>query len=99
SLNVPLCLRCKGIDQRVFLASLLTFGVGFIGCGIACFALLFIWDGKTGILRDLGVDNLQGQPNAWFVLVGGVSFIVGLIGGFLIEAVAKLLLIPFFGRA
>jgi predicted lysophospholipase L1 biosynthesis ABC-type transport system permease subunit len=99
SLKVPLCLRCKKSDQHVFLSSLLTFVIGLVSVGVACFVLLFIWEGKTRTLESLGINNVPGHPNAEFVLLGGTSFLIGIAAGFLLEAIAKVLFIPFLGRA
>lgn len=99
TLQVPLCLRCKRSDQRIFLTSLLALALGFIAAGGACFVLLFIWEGKTGVLDSLGINNISNQPGALFTLMGIISFLVGLIGGFLLEAIVKVLSIPFLGRA
>lgn len=99
SLIVPLCLRCKKSDQRVFLSSLFAFVSGLVGVGVACFVLLFIWEGKTRTLESLGINNVPGHLNADFILLGGTSFLIGMAAGFLLEAVAKVLFIPFLGRA
>ena len=99
ALRIPLCLRCKRSDQRVFLFSLLSFLLGALVVGVGCFALLFIWEGKNGILAFLGFNNVSGQHDPLFVLFGGTAFLVGIAAGFLLEAAAKVLFIPFLGRA
>ena len=98
SMTLPLCEPCRKADQRVTLISLFALLAGFIIVAVATFLLIARWDAQTGILTNLGVDNVPGQAGGWLIIVGSIAFIAGLIGGFLFEAVFKMLLIPVMGR-
>jgi hypothetical protein len=96
--SIPLCNRCKRVDQGVFLYSLLAFVLGLLAFGIGCFIFLALFDNRTGFLNSL-TENIPGRGSLWLPLVASLSFLVGLAGGFLVEAVAKVLAIPMLGRA
>lgn len=98
SLQVPLCFRCKRTDQRIFLFSLGMFVLGLVGAGVACFLLLRVGDTRLGIMSSLGA-NTNTNPGAGILIILYISFIVGVGGGFLLEAILKALLIPFVGKA
>jgi predicted lysophospholipase L1 biosynthesis ABC-type transport system permease subunit len=99
SLQVPLCFRCKRTDQRIFLLSLGSFVLGLAGVGVACFLLLSYWDTRLGIMSSLGANTIPGNPGTGVLIILSISFIVGVGGGFLLEAILKALLIPFVGKA
>lgn len=91
---VPHCDRCYRGTKSVFLAGLLPFLAGFILLGGAAFVVM------TSYAIDWGLDlnNLPGSSNS-LVVGGAAGMIVGLIGAFLFEGVARLMLLPVFGQA
>jgi len=91
---VPHCDKCHRGTKSVFLAGLLPFLAGFILLGGAAFVVM------TFYAVDLGLDrnNMPGSSNS-LVVGGAAGMVVGLIGAFLFEGAARLLLLPFFGQA
>ena len=94
SYPIPHCRRCARSTKAVFLAGLIPFLLGFLLIGGAAFIVVtlgaFAW----------GLDN-YGQPaNANSLVLGAAAGLFsGLIGGFIFELAARVLLLPFFGAA
>lgn len=92
--QIPHCARCARTTRVVFLAGLLPFGLGVLLVGgLVFFAAAFG-------LSALGLDD-YGQPNNANSLVAGAAaaLMAGLAGGFLFEVAARVVLLPFLGRA
>lgn len=93
---VPHCDACARSTKAVFLAQLLPFALGFLVVGGA--ALGATWYGATLFgLDEVGQPNPR-TPNSW-VLAGAAGLFGGIAGGFVVELVARVLLLPVFGRA
>jgi hypothetical protein len=92
--QIPHCDRCARSTKTVFLASLIPFGLGILAVG--GFVFVVVAFGAT----VLGLDN-YGQPNNANSLILGaaVGLVAGLFGGFLFEVIARVVLLPIFGRA
>jgi hypothetical protein len=92
--SIPHCRQCARSTQAVFLAGLIPFLLGFLLIGGAAFIVVtlgaFAW----------GLDD-YGQPaNANSLVLGAAAgLFCGLIGGFLVELAARVVLLPFFGAA
>jgi hypothetical protein len=93
---VPHCDACARSTKAVFLAQLLPFALGFVVVGGA--ALAAGWYGSVLFgLDEVGQTNPR-TPNSW-VLAGAAGLFGGIVGGFAVELVARVLLLPVFGRA
>jgi hypothetical protein len=93
---VPHCVACARSTKAVFLAQLLPFTVGFLAVGGV--ALAATWYGAAVFgLDEVGTTNPR-TPNSW-VLAGAAGLLGGIAGGFVVELVARVLLLPVFGRA
>lgn len=99
TLEVPLCARCQRTDQRLLLLSLLTFALGFVIIGGACFVFLYLMDAGVNLSGLLDIDDVPGRPDMWLAIAGGLSILAGFAGGFLIERAARLPFLPFVGQA
>jgi hypothetical protein len=92
--QIPHCQACARSTQAIFLVGCIPFVLGtlFIG-GVA-----FVWVALGASI--LGLDN-YGQPvNANSLVLGAaVGLFAGLIGGFFFEVMARVLLLPIFGKA
>lgn len=90
--GIPHCRRCARATQTVFLAGCLPFVLGLLGVGLAAFALVAFgaaW---------LGLDNYGQLNNANSLVLGAAAgLLAGLLGGFVFELAARLLLLPFLG--
>jgi hypothetical protein len=93
-LLVPHCTRCARATRSIFLAGCLPFVGGGLLIGLAAFAAGFV------LATAYGLDEAA-SDEAWPSLVvgGGAGLIFGLVGGFVAELVARVLLLPFLGRA
>jgi hypothetical protein len=91
--QVPHCRRCARSTKTVFLAGCIPFVLGLLVVGIAVFlAVTFgasVW----------GLDS-YGQPhNNNSVLLGAAAgLFAGVVGGFLFEVMARVILLPVMGR-
>jgi hypothetical protein len=93
---VPHCDGCARSTKAVFLAQLLPFALGFVLAGGA--ALAAGWYGAVAFgLDEVGTTNPR-TPNS-LVLAGAAGLFGGIAGGFALELVARILLLPAFGRA
>jgi len=92
--QVPHCERCARSTKAVFLAGLIPFGLGFLVVGGLTFAGVAINALKWGL------DD-YGQPHNTNSLVLGAAagLFAGLAGGFLLELLARVVLLPMFGQA
>lgn len=92
--SVPHCERCFKGTKAVFLASLLPFAAGFILLGGAAFLAAVFYT------SELGVDlNTTPGTNNSFILGGAAGLLMGFLGGFIVEGLFRLILLPFYGRA
>ena len=93
-LQVPHCVRCARLTKSVFLAGCIPFALGFVLVGAASFLLAAYGSMWLG-LEEHGT---QGQSPS-LILGAAAGLFAGLAGGFLFELAARLLLLPFYGRA
>lgn len=91
---VPHCDKCHRGTKAVFLAGLVPFLAGFILLGGAAFVLAAFYASAIG----LDLNNVPGSANS-LVVGAAAGMIVGLVGAFLFEGAARLLLLPAFGQA
>jgi hypothetical protein len=91
---IPHCQSCAQSTKAVFLAGCIPFALGFLLIGGAA----FVWVALGA--SYFGLDN-YGQPtNANSLVVGAAAgLFAGLVGGFLFEVGARVLLLPIFGKA
>jgi len=92
--QVPHCERCARSTRAIFLAGLIPFALGFLAVGgLTLISVAF------GALK-WGLDD-YGQPhNANSLVLGAAAgLFAGLIGGFLFEILARVVLLPVFGQA
>jgi hypothetical protein len=91
--KVPHCQRCARTTNAVFLAGCIPFVLGFVLIGLAVFfSVAFFALGS-------GLDE-HGKPgNSNSLVLGAASgFFAGLLGAFLFEVFARVVLLPFMGR-
>jgi hypothetical protein len=93
-LRVPHCARCARLARSIFMAGCVPFLGGGLLFAVAGFALGF-WLSLT-----LGLDAYD-DGETWPSLVagGGAALVLGLVGAWLSELAARVLLLPFFGAA
>lgn len=93
SWRVPHCRRCAGSTKSVFLASLIPFCLGLVVFGVVAFGAV------TAGGWIVGLDD-YGQPNNANSLVLGAcaGLLAGLLGGLLFELLARVVLLPWYGR-
>jgi len=91
---VPHCERCARSTKAVFLAGCIPYVLGFLLVGGLAFIVI------TFGASLLGLDE-YGQPNNANSLILGaaVGLVAGLVGGFIFELGARIVLLPVFGRA
>jgi hypothetical protein len=92
--DVPHCAGCVRATKTVFLAGLIPFGLGFLLVGGSAFFVV-------GISSALwGIDDVGRPGNANSLALGAAAGLFGgIAGGFVFELAARLLLLPFMGRA
>lgn len=92
--QIPHCSACARSTQAVFLAGFIPFVLGVLVIGGITFVAVTLWAGA------LGLDNYGQTANANSLIAGGAAgLLVGLIGGFLFEVAARVVLLPIFGQA
>jgi hypothetical protein len=92
--DVPHCAACARSTKAVFLAGLIPFGLGFLIVG----GIAFVAAGLGAAY--VGLDDVGRPENANSLVVGAAAGLFGgIAGGFLLELVARLLLLPIMGRA
>jgi hypothetical protein len=97
---IPLCKRCGRADDRV---GLLSWGSALLG-GLLITVVTFV-----GLLAlqpvlhragiNLGYGEVISERGTGLLILAAVAFIVGVLGGGLVEGFVKVLAIPFLGRA
>ncbi len=91
---VPHCARCARSTSAVFLAGLIPLLLGLVLIGGGVFVVVSFGASLAGL------DEYGRPVNANSLIVGAAAGLVaGLAGGFLFELAARLVLLPFFGRA
>jgi hypothetical protein len=94
SYQIPHCERCARATKSAFLAGLIPFLLGFLLVGGALFIVVAF--GAAG----LGLDDYGQTNNANSLVLGAAAGLFGgLIGAFLFELIARVLLLPLYGRA
>lgn len=96
---VQLCGRCARADSRVAVLSWGSVLLGMVLITVGTFVALLFAQGvlyRSGI--NLGVGEVINERGNDLILFGFIAFIVGVIGGGVVEALVKVLGIPFFGR-
>lgn len=96
NLPIPHCARCALATKSVFLAGLIPFLGGFSVVGLAAFAVVFAGAAVLG-LDELWPLQPGGTPS--LVLGALAGLLAGFAGGFVFELAARVVLLPFFGRA
>lgn len=92
--QVPHCAKCARSTKAVFLAGLIPFGLGFFTVGGLTLIAITLTSMKLG-LDEVGLPN-----NANSLVLGAfVGLFAGLIGAFVFELAARIVLLPFFGQA
>lgn len=97
---IPLCARCGRADDRIALLSWGSALLGIVLITAAAFVALLYAQGllqRAGI--NLGYGEVISERGNGLIIIGAIAFIVGVLGGGLIEALIKVLAIPFLGRA
>jgi hypothetical protein len=91
--DVPHCAACARATKAVFLAGLIPFALGFPLAGGAAFVTVGTWAAL------LGLDDVGQPSNANSLVLGAAAgLFAGIAGGFLMELLARLLLLPIMGR-
>ena len=91
---VPHCRRCERSTKAVFLAGCVPFALGFVLCGLAA---LVVGAGVATYYDD-GSTSPLGSNTSWQVGVV-VGLVAGLLGGVVFELLARIVLLPLYGRA
>lgn len=86
---VPLCAECERKEKQVTLVTLIPFLIGGFITGVIAFVPAWLLAPQGTTPQTLNFDLVFG---------GFVGLIVGLIGGTVVEFVAKLLFAPVYGR-
>ena len=94
NLEVPHCDACARSTKVVFLAALIPFALGFLLAGGAAFVVVAFGAVVAG-LDEIGLPN---NANS-LVLGAAAGLVAGIVGAFVLEVVARVLLLPVFGRA
>ena len=95
--QVPHCAGCARATKAVFLAGFVPFALGFLVAGGAAFVLV----GWQSLVWGLDDDPTAGPPRTPAALVLGAlgGLLAGIAGGFVLELVARVVLLPVLGRA
>lgn len=96
NLPIPHCARCARTTKNVFLAGCIPFALGFVVAGLAAFLAVFAGVSVSGL--DEGPLQPDTPLPSW-VLGGLAGLLAGFAGGFVFELLARILLLPIFGRA
>jgi hypothetical protein len=89
---IPHCQRCARSTKVMFLAGCIPFGLGAALVGIAAFSVVALG------ASVLGLDQYGTPGNANSLVVGAAAgLFAAIVGGFLFEVVARLILLPIFG--
>ncbi len=93
-LMVPHCQRCASGTKAVFLAGCVPFVLGLLLVGGGLFGVV------TLAASSFGLDEM-GQPNNFNSAVVGAAagLFGGFVGGFVFELLARVVLLPIYGRA
>lgn len=92
--QIPHCHDCARSTKAVFLAGCIPFVLGVIVVGGLAFAVTAL---KASAL---GLDTVGRPVNANSLVVGAAAgLLAGVVGGFLFEVLARVILLPVFGRA
>jgi hypothetical protein len=92
--DVPHCAGCARSTKSVFLAGLIPFAIGFLLTGGIAFVAVGWWAARAGL------DDMGQPSNANSLVLGAAAGLFGgIAGGFLLELVARLLLLPIMGGA
>jgi hypothetical protein len=91
--GIPHCQRCARTTKTVFIAGCVPFVLGFLLVGLAVFLVVSFYSLGSG-LDDHGKP---GNSNS-LVLGAAAGFFAGLVGAFLFEVAARVVLLPFLGR-
>lgn len=92
-LPVPHCDACARTTKAVFLAALIPFALGFLALGGAAFAVVGLGAAAAGL------DEVGRLNNANSLVLGAAAGLVGgIVGAFVVELVARVVLLPVFGR-
>lgn len=92
--QIPHCQQCARSTRTVFLAGFIPFVLGVLLVGGITFAMIALRASMFG-LDDYGQP---GNANS-LVLGAAAGLAAGLAGGFLFELMARIVLLPIFGRA
>jgi hypothetical protein len=91
--QVPHCRRCARSTKSVFLAGCIPFVLGLLVVGVAVF-LVVAFGAMVWGLDDVGKPNNSNS----LVLGAAAGLFAGLVGGFLFEIMARIILLPVMGR-
>lgn len=92
--QVPHCKRCARGTKSVFLAGCIPFVVGLLVVGLAVFLVV------TFGASSLGFDDYGNSNNSNSLVLGAAAgLFAGLVGGFLFEVIARIILFPVMGRS
>ena len=93
-LMVPHCKRCANGTKAVFLAGCVPFVLGLLLVGGGVFGVV------TLAASAYGLDEM-GNPNSFnsAILGAGAGLFAGFVGGFVFELLARVVLLPVYGRA
>jgi len=91
--QVPHCRRCARSTKTVFLAGCIPFVLGLLVVGLAVFLIVTygasIW----------GLDSYGNPDNSNSLVLGAAAgLFAGIVGGFLFEVMARVILLPVMGR-
>ena len=92
--DVPHCAACAWSTKAVFLAELIPFAVGFLLAGGTAFVGVGMWAAQSGL------DDAGRPEKSYSLMLGAAAGLFGgIAGGFVLELVARLVLLPIMGKA